>query len=320
MSEATIVAVILVIGLGIAAVLIATMFRAIVMERRSAGIDRIWANFGLSISFLALFLLSWIGQAVAEWGTYVQDVRAHGEAPAFAGYIVQFGQSTLENWQSEFLQLFAFVVFSAIFDPPRERRVEGRGGPHRAGPEEDREAARRRRDRFVRVVLAGLRTPSARVSPIREAPLRELMPDRSTTRDVTALPGARGPSSEAILELLGGGEVEDRRPSPPEDPLGDDDLHLALYLAYELHYRGLPGVEDDREWDPDPRGSSRARGLFEAGLRRAIEIGRWSPRRSPRRSGTSPNRPERVRCRRSSNGRRPWSSSASSSRTVRPIS
>ena len=114
MSEATIVAVIVVIGLGIAAVLIATMIRAIVVERRSAGIDRIWANFGLSISFLALFLLSWIGQAVAEWGSYVQDVRAHGEVPLLADYIVQFGQSTLENWQSEFLQLFAFVVFSAI--------------------------------------------------------------------------------------------------------------------------------------------------------------------------------------------------------------
>jgi hypothetical protein len=114
MSEGMIVTVLLVIGLGIAAVLIATMFRAIVVERRSAGIDRIWANFGLSISFLALFLLSWIGQAVAEWGSYVQDVRAHGEVPAFADYIVQFGQSTLENWQSEFLQLFAFVVFSAI--------------------------------------------------------------------------------------------------------------------------------------------------------------------------------------------------------------
>jgi uncharacterized protein DUF6766 len=114
MSEGMIVTVILVIGLGIAAVLIATMFRAIVVERRSAGIDRIWANFGLSISFLALFLLSWVGQAVAEWGSYVQDVRAHGEVPLFAAYIVQFGQSTLENWQSEFLQLFAFVVFSAI--------------------------------------------------------------------------------------------------------------------------------------------------------------------------------------------------------------
>jgi hypothetical protein len=114
MSEGMIVTVIVVIGLGIAAVLVATMVRAIVLERRSAGVSRIWANFGLSISFLALFLLSWIGQAVAEWGTYVQDVRAHGETPAFADYIVQFGQSTLENWQSEFLQLFSFVVFSAI--------------------------------------------------------------------------------------------------------------------------------------------------------------------------------------------------------------
>jgi hypothetical protein len=27
---------------------------------------------------------------------------------------VQFGQSTFENWQSEFLQLFSFVVFSAV--------------------------------------------------------------------------------------------------------------------------------------------------------------------------------------------------------------
>jgi hypothetical protein len=144
MSEGMTVAVIVVIGLGIAAVLVATMVRAIVLERRSAGVSRIWANFGLSISFLALFFLSWIGQAVAEWGTYVQDVRAHGETPAFAGYIVQFGQSTLENWQSEFLQLFSFVVFSAIL----------RGGPDRTGREEDREAARRGGDRLVRLVIA----------------------------------------------------------------------------------------------------------------------------------------------------------------------
>jgi hypothetical protein len=32
-------------------------------------------------------------------------------------------------------------------------------------------------------------------------------------------------------------------------PLGDD-LQLALYVAYELHYRGFAGVDPDREWDP----------------------------------------------------------------------
>jgi hypothetical protein len=30
-----------------------------------------------------------------------------------------------------------------------------------------------------------------------------------------------------------------------------DDLQLALYLCYELHYRGFEGVSPDLEWDPD---------------------------------------------------------------------
>jgi hypothetical protein len=114
MSEALILAITLLIGSGVAIVLIATQFRAIQKERRSAGLSRIWTNFGLSISFLALFLISWLAQAVAEWGTFVQQVRAHGEAPSVSDFFVQFGQSTFENWQSEFLQLFSFVVFSAV--------------------------------------------------------------------------------------------------------------------------------------------------------------------------------------------------------------
>jgi len=35
-----------------------------------------------------------------------------------------------------------------------------------------------------------------------------------------------------------------------EDPLGDDDLQLALYLCFELHYRSFPNVDPDWEWDP----------------------------------------------------------------------
>lgn len=34
------------------------------------------------------------------------------------------------------------------------------------------------------------------------------------------------------------------------DPLDDDDLQLALYLCYELHYRSFTGVRDEMEWDP----------------------------------------------------------------------
>jgi hypothetical protein len=113
-SHGLILAITLLVGMGIVIVLITTMMMAILTERRSARISRTWANFGLSLSFLALFAVSWIGQAVAEWGTFVQEERAHGAAPAVSHFLVQFGQSTFENWQSEFLQLFSFVVFSAV--------------------------------------------------------------------------------------------------------------------------------------------------------------------------------------------------------------
>ena len=58
--------------------------------------------------------MSWIGQAVSEWEAYRNQQFAHNERVEVTGYIVEFGQSTLENWQSEFLQLFSFVVFSAV--------------------------------------------------------------------------------------------------------------------------------------------------------------------------------------------------------------
>lgn len=101
--------------------------------------------------------------------------------------------------------------------------------------------------------------------------MKELMIDRSTARNGRALPRARGPFSEEILHLLAGGRVRAERPCTPEDPLGDDDLHLALYLGYELHYRGLPGVSDELEWDPQILTVRRElEAAFEAGLLRAI--------------------------------------------------
>lgn len=62
------------------------------------------------------------------------------------------------------------------------------------------------------------------------------------------LPAARGPLSTAVLAGLRG--VLPALPSVDGvDPYGDD-LQLALYCCYELHYRGFAGVDDDREWDP----------------------------------------------------------------------
>jgi hypothetical protein len=94
----------------VAGALIATLVYSIRHERA----QKLWKNFGLSIAFCGFFLLTWIAQAFAEWGVYAEEARAHGEPLAVSDYLVQFGQSTLENWQSEFLQLFSFVVFSAV--------------------------------------------------------------------------------------------------------------------------------------------------------------------------------------------------------------
>jgi hypothetical protein len=94
----------------VAGVLIGLLVRSIRQERTG----RIWANFGLSLLFFGLFLVSWIAQGFAEWGVYAQEQRARDEPTVISDYIVQFGQSTLENWQSEFLQLFSFVVAAAV--------------------------------------------------------------------------------------------------------------------------------------------------------------------------------------------------------------
>ena len=70
---------------------------------------------------------------------------------------------------------------------------------------------------------------------------------------MSAPPDARGPLSEALLEALQGPPGR-RGPVPSReacaDPLGDEDLQLSLYCCYELHYRGLPGVDERWEWDP----------------------------------------------------------------------
>ncbi|MFJ8074471.1 iron-containing redox enzyme family protein [Streptomyces sp. NPDC096176] len=67
------------------------------------------------------------------------------------------------------------------------------------------------------------------------------------------LPHARGELSQGVLEALRG-PVGGPLPPPDSarraDPLGDD-LQLALYLCYELHYRGFRGVEPAWEWEPE---------------------------------------------------------------------
>jgi len=68
------------------------------------------------------------------------------------------------------------------------------------------------------------------------------------------LPHSRGPLSEAVLDVLAGcrasSDLSEHSLAATSDPFGDD-LQLALYACYELHYRSFAGVDDALEWDPD---------------------------------------------------------------------
>jgi hypothetical protein len=104
----------LIVLVGVSSFMLGMLVLSVIRERRSSGVRKIWRNFGLGIAFAALFLVSWAAQGVAEWQVYAAEQAAHGEAAHPSGFWLQFGQSTLENWQSEFLQLFSFVVLAAV--------------------------------------------------------------------------------------------------------------------------------------------------------------------------------------------------------------
>ncbi len=94
------------------------------------------------------------------------------------------------------------------------------------------------------------------------------------------LPAAYGPLSMAVRRSLTERAPRDQLTRigvsvHDSDPYGLD-LHLALYMCYELHYRGFAGVDPTWEWNP---GLLHLRGQLErtflAGVRR--DVGRIEP-------------------------------------------
>ncbi|WP_328885372.1 iron-containing redox enzyme family protein [Streptomyces sp. NBC_00316] len=65
------------------------------------------------------------------------------------------------------------------------------------------------------------------------------------------LPQARGELTAALIEYLtGSGPLPGPGCAESCDPYGND-LQLALYVCYELHYRGFAEVDPKSEWDPE---------------------------------------------------------------------
>ena len=89
----------------------------------------------LGLFFVSMFLASWIAQLGVEWQVFADEQREHDEKARFwsADFWETFGQSTLENWQSEFLQLAAFTIAATYLvmkgsseSPDADERIEAK--------------------------------------------------------------------------------------------------------------------------------------------------------------------------------------------------
>lgn len=71
----------------------------------SAPSHSIWKKYGYGWVTLSFFLVTLAGHWVFGWFSYVNEQLQHGAPVEVADYLVQMMRDTLENWQSEFLQL-----------------------------------------------------------------------------------------------------------------------------------------------------------------------------------------------------------------------
>ena len=76
---------------------------------------RIFRENGLSIVLFALFLFALVGQSLTGLKEYNDDQQEHGQPTvSYGAYLTSghFIEATFENWESEFLQMAAFVVLT----------------------------------------------------------------------------------------------------------------------------------------------------------------------------------------------------------------
>jgi hypothetical protein len=95
--------------------------------RHAEGASPRWAAVGglrtviysnsLIIIMAVVFFGSWFAQSVTGWTDFNQDQQAHGEATvSWLSYVGSstFWESTLQNWQSEFLAVGSFAVLTVF--------------------------------------------------------------------------------------------------------------------------------------------------------------------------------------------------------------
>lgn len=100
-------------------------------------------NNGLSIVFFVLFLITICGQAITGLIEHNEQMQDEGGQQLSMGQYITSGhflQSTFENWESEFLQMALFLIFTMFLyqkgsseskDPDKEEEVDREPNPRR---------------------------------------------------------------------------------------------------------------------------------------------------------------------------------------------
>jgi hypothetical protein len=95
------------------------------------GVPGVLAQHSLSITMFFLFALFLILQSWAGHRAYNQEQREHGESSiTYASYVTQghFIEAVFENWESEFLQMSSFVLFTVFLrqrGSPESKKLVG---------------------------------------------------------------------------------------------------------------------------------------------------------------------------------------------------
>lgn len=118
---------------------------------------KILRNNGLSIVLGLLFFLSLVGQTAAGLYTYNEEQQEHGQpAVGLADYLASshFLEAVAENWESEFLQMFAFVLLTAFLF--QKGSAESRDPDEKEPVERDPRKSRNKKDAPGPVKKGGL--------------------------------------------------------------------------------------------------------------------------------------------------------------------
>jgi hypothetical protein len=75
----------------------------------------LWRAYAYAWITLGLFAFSLAGHWLFGWFAYVDEQATHGQTVEVSAHTVQMMRDTLENWQSEFLQLLWQVGGLAFF-------------------------------------------------------------------------------------------------------------------------------------------------------------------------------------------------------------